>query len=87
MMPCVDFTRIQAYPLKDGFLNAWRKVNKEANSWPRVPECDGCAYADVCNQCAVNMYQFAKPGKIPTEMCERTRELVRNGIVHISGCE
>jgi radical SAM protein with 4Fe4S-binding SPASM domain len=87
MMPCVDFTRICAYPLKDGFLNAWYKVNKEANNWPRVPECEGCAYADVCNRCATNMYQFAEPGKIPIGMCERTRELVRNGLAHIPDCE
>ena len=87
MMPCVDFTMIQAYPLKDGFLNAWRKVNKEANNWPRGPECDGCADADVCNRCATNMYQFAEPGKLPVGMCERTREMVRNGLAHIPDCE
>ena len=87
MMPCVDFTKIQADVLKDGFLDAWRKVNKQVKIWPRVPECEGCAYAEVCNQCAVNMYQFAEPGKIPVEMCERTRELVRNGLVHIPDCE
>lgn len=87
MMPCVDFTRIQAYPLKDGFLDAWYKVNREANDWPRVPECDGCAYADACNLCAVNMYQFAEPGKLPVGMCERTREMVRNGLAHIPDCE
>ena len=87
MMPCVDFTRIQAYPLKDGFLNAWHEVNRKANNWPRVPECNGCAYYDVCNRCAANMYQFAEPGKMPIGMCERTKEMVRNGIAHIPDCE
>ena len=87
MMPCVNFQQIHSYPLKEGFAAAWAKVNREANSWPRVPECKGCAYLEVCNTCAANMLQFAPPGKQPIALCERTREYVRNGIGQIPECD
>ncbi len=87
MMPCVNFQQIRGYPLKDGFAAAWSKVNYEANHWPRIPECDGCAYETVCNHCASNALQYAEPGKVPTAICERTREMVRNGVFRLPECE
>ena len=87
MMPCIDFTMIRAYPITEGFDKAWAKVNQEANHWPRVPECEGCAYETVCSSCAVHMLPYAEPGKIPTVLCERTREFVRNGIVQLPDCD
>ena len=87
MMPCQNFQQIKGYPLKEGFAAAWSKVNREANLWPRIPECDGCAYEDVCNHCASNTLQFAEPGKVPTALCERTREMVRKGVLKIPNFE
>lgn len=87
MMPCSNFEQIKSYPLKDGFAAAWAKVNYEVNHWPRIPECEGCAYEDVCNHCASNVMRFAEPGKVPTALCERTREMVRRGVMHIPECE
>ena len=86
MKPCVNFETICAYPLKDGFASAWSEVNQKANHWPRVPECKGCAYEKVCNNCAANMLRYAEPGKVPIGLCERTRELVRNGILELPDC-
>ncbi len=87
LMPCLDMPMICAYPLKEGFKTAWAKVNQEANNWPRVPECEGCAYIDACNNCAAYMLRFATPGDMPIDLCERTKNLVRNGIRHIPECE
>ena len=87
MIPCNRLEMIRAYPLKDGFQDAWTQINQKANSWPRVPECEGCAYRDVCNNCAGNMLQYAEPGIQPKEMCEMIRYYVQHGIMHIPECE
>lgn len=87
MMPCSDLTMIRSYPLRDGFTAAWTKVNQAANQWPRVPECSGCAYERVCHHCAANVLRYAEPGRLPAGLCERTRELVRNGVAQLPDCK
>ena len=87
MMPCNRLDMIRAFPLQDGFKEAWTKVNQEVNNWPRVPECEACAYRDVCNDCAAGMLQYAEPGKQPIELCEQTKFFVQHGVKHIPECE
>ena len=86
MMPCNRMEMIRAYPLKDGFSSAWASINQEAENWPRVPECEECAYRNVCNNCAANMMLFAKPGKLPISLCEQTKFYVKHGVRSIPGC-
>ena len=73
--------------LNEGFPNAWKKLNQAARNWPRVPECEGCAYKSVCIHCAAHDYQFAEPGKQPLALCERTKAFVRHGVWNIPVCE
>lgn len=87
MMPCNRMDMIHAYPLQEGFKAAWMKVNQGANSWPRVPECEDCAYRDVCSSCAAEMLQYAEPGKQPLEICKRTKFFVQHGVKSIPECE
>ena len=87
MTPCTDMTLIRSYPLKDSFAAAWSRINQEVNNWPRVPECKGCAYNGVCNNCAASVLRYADPGKRPVGLCEQTREFVRNGVKRIPDCE
>ena len=87
LQPCNRLDMVRAYPLKEGFREAWAKVHREVMNWPRVPECDGCAYRGVCTNCAATMLQYAEPGKQPVEMCERVRNFVRHGIMHIPECD
>lgn len=87
MMPCNRMEMICADPLKEGIKAAWKKINQAANSWPRVAECDGCVYSEVCNACAGNMLRFAKPGELPKALCEQTRQFVCQGVRHIPECE
>ncbi len=87
LLPCNRLNQIRAYPLKDGFKKAWAEVNRAVNSWPRVPECEGCAYHPVCNNCAATMLQYAEPGKQPIEMCKQIKSYVRHGVAHIQNCE
>lgn len=87
LSPCNLLEMIVADPLNDGFKKAWEVVNRAVNDWPRVPECVGCAYRDVCNRCAAKMLEFAEPGKQPLELCRQTKLFVQHGITHITECE
>ena len=86
MMPCNRLDMIHADALNEGILSAWKKINLVANNWPRVPECEGCPYDEVCNNCAANMLQYAEPGKRPIALCEQTRFFVQHGIGHVQDC-
>lgn len=87
MVPCSMLREIMEDPLRIGFEQAWKRINKAANSWPRPAECEGCAYASVCNNCAAYMKQFAKPGDKPEELCRNTKKLVSAGVFSIPDCE
>ena len=87
MIPCNRLEMICGFPLEEGFPSAWMRVNKAVMKWPRVPECEGCVYKKVCNNCAANMLQFAEPGKQPTAVCERTKYFVAHGVLHLPECE
>ena len=87
MMACNRMDMIHADALKEGIATAWHKVNREASSWPRVPECEGCPYDGICTNCTANMLRFADPGKQPMVLCERTKKLVQHGVWQIPDCE
>ena len=84
---CVRLDMALGYPLEEGFKAAWKRVNQWAIGFPRVPECDGCAYEEVCGNCVGDMLLCAEPGKQPLKLCERTRLMVQNGIWRIPECE
>ena len=87
MTPCNRMTMICAYPLQEGFISAWKKINDTSKNWPRVPECIECPYDKVCNNCPANMQRFIESGTSPTTLCEETIAFVRNGARKISDCE
>ena len=78
---------VTAEPLTEGFKEAWRKINSCANNWPRVPECAGCAYKEVCNRCAAHFLMYAEPGKRPEAVCRWTRYMVSRGILTPPVCD
>ena len=85
--PCNQMEMIHANALEEGFSSAWAKINREANNWPRVPECEGCAYDGICNNCAANILRFTEPGKRPEALCGQTRYYVRHGVRPLPECE
>ena len=87
MMACNRLHMINADAITEGIKQAWLKINHEANNWPRVPECEGCRYDQVCNNCAGNMLRFAKPGELPHELCEQAKQYVSHGVRIIPDCE
>ena len=87
MYPCNQLSMIKGYPLRTSFSDAWKQINRTVENWPRVPECEGCAYEPVCPNCAARIVQFTDPGKRPAALCEQTRYLVQHGVRHIPECE
>lgn len=87
LMPCGRLDMIQGHPLEEGFKAAWARVNKWSNEWQRVPECNGCAYDGICENCAASIQAFAEPGKQPMELCKRTMYLVQHGVRHLPECD
>lgn len=87
MLACNRFRVVEGHPREEGFAKAWEKVNHVCANWPRVPECEECAYRWTCTLCAANMLGYAEPGKQPVKMCERVRYLVKNGVWHIPECD
>ena len=87
IQPCSRLDKMQGNVLEDGFPEAWRKINQWANEFPRIPKCNGCAYDGICNNCAANILHYMEPGKQLTELCERTKYLVQNGVRHFTECE
>lgn len=85
--PCNLLYSVEGYPLRTGFAEAWKQIHQAAKSWPRVPECEGCAYESLCSNCAARMLRFEEPGKQPVALCEQTRYLVQRGAWHIPDCE
>ena len=87
LIPCNGLVQVRAYPMRDGFREAWTRINREAVSYPRIPECEGCAYEKVCVSCIAIKQQYAGPGKQPKELCETVRYYVRHGVMQIPACE
>jgi len=76
----------KSFPLTDGFSESWKEINQIANNWPRVAECAGCAYENVCDTCAAQFAQYAEPGKRPETHCKQTKYLVSKGVLPKPGC-
>ncbi|MCQ2484376.1 MAG: hypothetical protein MJ168_03465 [Clostridia bacterium] len=84
MHPCNSLYAISAYPLKDGFGNAWNEINNIANNHARPIECCGCRYSDVCLPClALHLQGCIEKGHANPQICERTRRMVKEGLLKI----
>ncbi|MBR2526974.1 MAG: radical SAM protein [Blautia sp.] len=77
----------KSFPLREGFEQAWKKIHQTAENWPRAAECRGCAYENVCSICAADAMKYAKPGKMPVGLCERTRYMVSRGVLPFARCD
>ena len=81
MLPCGMFSYPCAYPLEDGFEQAWDKILKETREI-RLPEkCSNCAKRKVCGVCAaVCLTETGHFDGVPEYMCEKTDEMIRETI-------
>ena len=87
MRVCNRLDVVEGHALDEGFNKAWTKINRWANDWHRIPECEGCVYENICDHCAGRVIPFLESGKELSDICERTKYLVQNGVRAISECE
>ena len=73
MLPCGTMDAKPAYPLLDGFSNAWQKTREYASEIRLPKKCAACSYRQNCGVCAANCK--AETGhfdKVPEYLCQMT---------------
>ncbi len=83
MAPCPSLGGVTTEPLKDGFINAWHKLNKLVAQYPIPAECGECVYHDVCLNCPAIHNNAHNPGHCDHRVCERTKRLVQEGFIKL----
>lgn len=84
MYPCLSLYKIKpAFPLRDGFKKAWEQTTGFSSEYMRPVECVNCEYKNVCLSCAALHYQKDNPGHANKQICERTKRMVKEGILKL----
>ena len=86
MSPCSSMGEIRTYPVEEGFLNAWHRLNALVDAYPMPAECTGCAYKYNCLYCPA-VHKNARPGHCDPQICERTKRLIREGFMPLPGSD
>lgn len=81
MRPCNNFPCEAESVPRLGFTEAWRRVNRTAREFARPIECEGCAYREVCKQCAAEHASGAPIGHASPAICEWGRKMVVAGLL------
>lgn len=81
MSPCPSLSELTTEPFKEGFLNAWRRLNQMANNYPMPGECTECVYRDYCLYCPAIHKNAHNLGHRDPWICERTKRLIQEGFM------
>jgi radical SAM protein with 4Fe4S-binding SPASM domain len=78
MLPCGMMPKPEAYPLREGFGEAWEYIKRETRKI-RIPrECAACPKRKVCGVCAaVCVTETGSFDAVPEYMCRMTEETLR----------
>ena len=78
MLPCGLMPGPEAYPLRDGFEQAWTYIRQETRKIRLPKECAACEKRDVCPSCAaVCVSETGRFDGVPEYMCRMTEETLR----------
>ena len=71
MVPCLAFPRdvACAYPLRDGFRQAWREVNDAVKNYEIPQACHNCELNDKCHYCPMNHQKVAAQHQCDPDFC------------------
>ena len=81
MSPCPSLSELTTEPFREGFLNAWRRLNNLANNYPMPGECTECIYKEYCLYCPAIHNNAHNPGHRDPRICERTKRLIQEGFM------
>lgn len=78
MLPCGMMPGPDAFPLEQGFQNAWEQIHAATKQIRQPHECSECRYRDVCSVCAaVRVTETGRFDGVPEYVCRMTREVVK----------
>lgn len=83
MSPCPSLAEVSTEPLREGFLNAWRRLNELVSRYPIPIECGECFYHDYCVNCVAIHNNAQTPGHCNPHVCERTKRLIQEGFIKL----
>lgn len=83
MSPCPSLSDLTTEPFREGFLNAWRRLNQLVNNYPMPGECTDCVYLDYCLYCPAIHNTARNPGHCDPGVCERTKRLIQEGFMSL----
>ena len=71
LLPCLSFPRdvVCAYPLRDGFRQAWHEVNEAVKNYEIPQACHSCELNDKCHYCPMNHQKVATKHQCDTDFC------------------
>lgn len=71
MVPCLSFPRdvTCAYPLCDGFHEAWHEVNEAVKNYEIPQACHSCELNDKCHYCPMNHQKTAAKHQCDSDFC------------------
>jgi len=71
LLPCLSFPRdvVCAYPLRDGFSQAWHEVNEAVKNYEIPQACHNCELNDKCHYCPMNHQKVAAKHQCDTDFC------------------
>jgi radical SAM protein with 4Fe4S-binding SPASM domain len=71
MVPCLSFPRdvVCAHPLRDGFRQAWNKVNEAMKNYEVPKACHHCELNDKCHYCPVHHQKLAVRHQCDPDYC------------------
>jgi len=75
MVPCLSFPRdvVCAYPLCDGFLQAWREVNKGVKNYEVPKACHSCELNGKCHYCPMRHPKGAAKHQCDPDYCNNLK--------------
>lgn len=77
MLPCGMMPYPDAYPLKNGFENAWNTLRKETAKISAPPQCAACPKKELCHACAaIRITETGYFDRVPEYMCRWTDALI-----------
>ena len=78
MMPCGMVTEPVAYPLEQGFNEAWQEIRQKTGAIRMPAACGSCDKRSACGVCAaVCKTETGRFDGVPVYMCRKTEEKIR----------
>jgi radical SAM protein with 4Fe4S-binding SPASM domain len=75
LLPCLAFPRdvVCAYPLRDGFRQAWREVNEAVKNYEVPQSCHSCELNTKCHYCPMAHQKVAAKHLCDPDFCNNLK--------------